>query len=201
MKLLRIRRPSPAMVVAMLALLVAMSSSAGADPIGEVSALIRGKSIAANAITSKHVKNRSLRGVDFARGQLPRGPAGPAGPQGPAGGQGPPGPAGASAAKYWAGIQENASISRQSGGISANLETNGGTTNHYLVRFPTDVRNCAYNVTGGDMGTINNNQNIFARIGVAARSANDDNEIVVQVHSYASDFTPIQDDFFVAVFC
>ena len=198
MSFLRIRRPSPAIVVAMLALLVAMSSSAGADPVGKVSALIRGNKIAPNAITTRHVRNRSLRGVDFARGQLPRGPAGPAGP---AGGQGPPGPAGASAAKYWAGIQENASISRQSGGITANLETNGNTTNHYLVRFPADVRNCAYSVNGGDMGTINNNQNIVARVVVAARSGNDDNEIVVQVHSYASDFNPTTDDFFIAVFC
>jgi hypothetical protein len=99
MKSLRIRRPSPAMAVAMLALLVAMSGTAGADPIGEVSALIRGKSIAANAITSKHVKNNSLVRRDFKRGQLPAGPRGPAGPAGatgatgPAGSQGPAGTA------------------------------------------------------------------------------------------------------------
>jgi hypothetical protein len=100
------------MVVATLALLVALGGTAGADPVGKVSALIRGKSIAANAITTKHVKNRSLRGIDFARGQLPRGPAGPAGSPGPAGGQGPQGPQGsqgpAGTARAYANVQVNA---------------------------------------------------------------------------------------------
>jgi hypothetical protein len=41
-----------------------------------------------NAINSTHVRNGSLRAVDFARGQLP------AGPQGPQGAAGPAGPAG-----------------------------------------------------------------------------------------------------------
>jgi hypothetical protein len=47
-----------------------------------------------NAVTSKKVKDRSLRAVDFARGQLPRGERGPAGAQGAAGPQGATGPTG-----------------------------------------------------------------------------------------------------------
>jgi hypothetical protein len=80
------------MVVALIAFSVALSSSAGANPVAGVSALIKGNKIAPNAITTKHVKNRSLLAADFKAGQLPRGPAGPGGAQGP---QGPPGPAGA----------------------------------------------------------------------------------------------------------
>jgi len=202
MRFVRIRRPSPAMVVAMLALLVALGGTAGADPVGKVAALIKGNKIAANAITTKHVKNRSLLAGDFKAGQLPRGAAGPQGPGGAQGPQGPPGASGTSAAKYWAGVQSDASISRQSGGITVRLETNGNTTNHYLVKLPTDVTQCAYNATSGDMGTINNNQNILARVLAIARSADDNREIVVQVHSFAGgDFNPITDDFFVAIFC
>ena len=85
------------MLVALIALSVALGGTAGADPVGEISQLIRGKRIASNAITTKHVKNRSLLGADFKAGQLPRGArgaSGPQGPQGPQGAQGPGGPAG-----------------------------------------------------------------------------------------------------------
>lgn len=53
------------------------------------------KQIKRNAVTSSKVKNRSLRAVDFKRGQLPRGAAGAAGAAGPAGPQGPAGAGGA----------------------------------------------------------------------------------------------------------
>ena len=47
------------------------------------------------AVTSRSVRNRSLRPQDLAPGTLLRGAAGPAGPAGPAGSTGPAGPAGA----------------------------------------------------------------------------------------------------------
>jgi len=138
------------MVVATLALLVALGGTAGADPIGEVSALIRGKSIAANAITSKHVKNRSLRAVDFARGQIPRGPAGPAGPagaagpQGPAGGQGPGGPQGpAGTARAWAIVEGDSTPTIVQGkGFSSVRVGGNGTVGFYCLSGPgIDARN------------------------------------------------------------
>ena len=194
MRLLRIRRPSPAMVVAMLALLVAMSSSAGADPVGEISALIRGNKIARNAITTKHVKNRTLRAADFARGQLR---SGPAGPQGPTGAQGPRGPAGASAARHWAGIESDGSVSRQSGGITSRFETNNDS---YEVTFPRDVSGCSYSVNGGDMAAIPSVAVVFATVAVAARSANSPRTVMVNLWDNNSD-TIIADDFFIAVHC
>jgi hypothetical protein len=200
MRFLRFRRPSPAMVVAMLALLVALGGTAGANP-SAIAALISGTQIKDNSVTTKDVKNKSLLAGDFKPGQLPRGAQGPQGPQGPAGANGANGAPGAPAAKYWAGIQSSGAIARQSGGVSSSLETNGGTTNHYIVHFPTDVSQCAYTATGGDMGTLNNVTNLFARVVVAARSSDSNNDVVVQVHAFSNDFNPITDDFFIAVFC
>ena len=114
MKKLSIRRPSPAMVVACIALLVAL----GGTSVAAVSQLapnsvgprqlqfgavtnpkirnlsVTNPKIRNGAITSAKVRNRSLLRVDFAPGQLPAGPTGPQGPAGPAGAAGPAGPAG-----------------------------------------------------------------------------------------------------------
>jgi hypothetical protein len=98
--LARFLRVSPAMVVAMLALFVALTGSA----VATTSVLVTGKQIKNNSITGVDVKNRSLTARDF-RGSLrgpkgvagpigPVGPAGPGGPQGPQGPQGPHGPEG-----------------------------------------------------------------------------------------------------------
>ena len=107
-------RPSPAMIVASVALMTGFGGTAVAG------SLIGGKSIARNAIESKHVKNGSLKLVDLspsARAAFlnhgkptttSRSIPGPTGPQGergrdgkdgargPQGPQGPAGPAGSS---------------------------------------------------------------------------------------------------------
>jgi hypothetical protein len=84
--------PSPAMVLAASALLVALGGTSIAAvsqvPRASVGApqlkanAVTGAKIANNTITSIDVRNRSLRRIDFGSGQLPAGPAGPAGPQG-----------------------------------------------------------------------------------------------------------------------
>jgi hypothetical protein len=92
--LTRAVRQSPALLVAMLALFVALTGTA----VATTSALITGNQIKNSSITGADVKNKSLRPIDFsgsvrgARGAA--GPAGPQGPQGPQGSQGPDGPAG-----------------------------------------------------------------------------------------------------------
>ena len=96
------RRPSPAMVVACLALLVALSGTgiAAATQVARNSvgtpqlkdSAVTNAKIKNNAVNSSKVAARSLLRSDFAPGQLP---AGPVGPQGPAGPTGPTGPAGA----------------------------------------------------------------------------------------------------------
>jgi hypothetical protein len=98
-----VRMPSPAMVVACLALLVALSGTGYAIsvlPAGSVGTAqlkdnaVTYTKIANGAVTSEKVRNRSLLAVDFYPGQLPRGQRGPAGAPGPAGPQGTAGPAG-----------------------------------------------------------------------------------------------------------
>ena len=82
MKLL-VRRPSPAMIVSLAALLFAMGGTGYAAT-----------ALPKNSVTSRTVKDRSLRARDFAPGQLPAGKQGPIGPAGQQGQQGQQGPQG-----------------------------------------------------------------------------------------------------------
>ena len=84
--------PSPAVVLASLALVISLGGTAYAaatlsrNSVGEIH-------LKDGAVTSAKVRDASLRAVDLApatRGAL-RGPAGPAGPAGPTGAAGPPG--------------------------------------------------------------------------------------------------------------
>jgi hypothetical protein len=92
---MRLHRPSPALVVACLALLVAL----GGTSVAAINALPRNSvgtaQLKNNAVTSFKVRNGSLSSEDFKRGKLPAGPQGPAGPSGPRGPAGPAGPQGA----------------------------------------------------------------------------------------------------------
>jgi len=80
----RLRAPSPALVISCLSLVVALGGTGYA-----VTALPRNSvgpsQLKRNAVNSSKVRNRSLKAVDFADGQLPVGAQGPQGPQGPPG--------------------------------------------------------------------------------------------------------------------
>jgi hypothetical protein len=88
------RRPSPALVVAIVALFVAFSGTATA------ALVMTGKNIKDGTITGKDVKNRTLGAKKLSKKTVRslKGQRGPAGPQGVAGLQGPAGPAGPSKA-------------------------------------------------------------------------------------------------------
>lgn len=79
-----IRTPSPAMVVACVALVVALGGTGYAaiklphDSVGPAQ-------LRANAVSGAKVRDGSLQVKDFAASQLPRGPRGPQGPAGTAG--------------------------------------------------------------------------------------------------------------------
>ena len=88
------RLPSPAMVVASVALGVALSGT-GYAAVKLTKNSVGATQIRTAAVRSSEVKDRSLRARDFARGQLPRGATGVAGAIGPTGPAGPAGPAGA----------------------------------------------------------------------------------------------------------
>jgi hypothetical protein len=84
------------MVVASIALLVALGGTSVAA-VTQLRANSVGKlQLRNNAVGSAEVINRSLKAVDFARNQLPRGPRGLQGAPGAPGASGPPGTAGPS---------------------------------------------------------------------------------------------------------
>lgn len=111
-RLFHLSRPSPAMVVALIALFIALGGGAyaavslPANSVGSKQlkngAVIESK-LANNMVTSAKVKDRSLLAKDFAAGQLRAGPRGATGPQGATGRQGPTGPAGPAGAPGTAG--------------------------------------------------------------------------------------------------
>lgn len=94
----KLKLPSPAMCVALLALLAALGGTSYA------ALAITSKQVKNNSLTTRDIKNNTIRGKDvrngsllardFKAGHLPagaQGPAGPAGQAGPAGAPGPPG--------------------------------------------------------------------------------------------------------------
>jgi hypothetical protein len=139
---LRLRPPSPALVIACVALALALSGGAYA-----VSTVLPRNSVGpaqlkANAVNSAKVQNRSLRAVDFATGQIPAGPQGPAGPAGP---QGPSGTSGLSQTSS-TGPSNSAAKSFQVDCPSGKRAVGGGgtltgtTTNTFLsTSRPTDA--------------------------------------------------------------
>lgn len=95
--------PSPAMLVALLALLVALGgTSYAAVSLAKnsvrsphiVNGQVKKADLAKSSVTTVKVKDGSLVSADFAAGQLPAGPAGPRGDTGAPGPQGVPGPQG-----------------------------------------------------------------------------------------------------------
>lgn len=82
-----IRRPSPALAIACLALAISLSG------VGYAAGVLPGNSVGTaqlrdDAIVSSKIRNRSLLGVDLKRGQLPAGPRGPTGAKGDPGARG-----------------------------------------------------------------------------------------------------------------
>ena len=130
------RRPSPAMVVALVALSVALGGTGYAAlnlPRNSVGAA----EIKRNAVASAEIKNRTVRLADLARSARiagPQGPQGPAGVQGPAGAQGAQGEPGATGqagpagtALAYAKVDSGGGVDESSskGVADANVEASG----------------------------------------------------------------------------
>lgn len=95
---MRVSKPSPAMLVALLAVFIALGgTSYSAITLSKnsvkskhiVNGQVKRPDIARSAVSSRKVKDFSLLAKDFEPGQLPTAPPGPAGPAGPSGPRGP----------------------------------------------------------------------------------------------------------------
>jgi hypothetical protein len=134
------------MVVACLALAISLSGAAYAVSTALPRNSVGTAQLKNNAVNSAKVRNHALRAVDFAPGQIPRGPTGPTGPAGPPGPQGPPGASGlqlisgsgASNSTSPKSEQQNCPAGKRAVGGGGVLT--GSTTNTFLTTSrPTDA--------------------------------------------------------------
>jgi hypothetical protein len=139
MRSIRRFRPSPALAVAGVALLVALADTGWAT----VEQLVPRRSVGTaqlrnNAVTSLKIKNYQIRPADLHRSARRPGPRGPAGPPGPAG----------AVTRLWAVVNGTGSIARAAGTTSAGRLGAGV----YEVVFGQNVGNCVYVASVGDSG-------------------------------------------------
>jgi hypothetical protein len=95
---LKLRRPSPALVVSVIALVVALGGTSYAAIVLPANS-VGTRQIKKNAVTTAKVKDGSLLKADFAAGQLPAGPAGASGATGATGPKGDTGATGTAGPK------------------------------------------------------------------------------------------------------
>jgi len=163
-------RPTPSMVVAGLALLVALAGTGYATTAMPANS-VGTQQLRNNSVTSAKVRNGSLLRQDFRQGQLA---AGPRGPQGPAGAAGP--------AAKWALVRADGTIIAQSGNITPTAKPATGV---YIINFGSAVTGkliiaSSANATDvGDRGTVSAGPCGGTPEGSSCPSGNDTNHVRV----------------------
>ena len=200
---LAVKRPSPALVVACLALGVALGGT------GYAAIVLPANSVGTaqlrnGAVIASKVKPHSLRASNFAPGQLPRGQQGAkgdkgadgaAGAQGPAGPKGDPGAAGAKgdpATKLFAVVGSNGQAKAKSPGVDS--QKSPGASGKYVVTFPQSVGSCAPIISVADTNSSVPDPKTATAV-VPATGAN-----IVNISTFG-DGSPRDMDFTIAVFC
>jgi hypothetical protein len=143
----RLRSPSPALVIACLALAVALGGTGYAAVVLPANS-VGTKQLKAGAVVGAKVKPHSLLAMNFRGGELPTGPQGPAGSAGPTG---LTGAAGTPAFKSFATVLPKADGTASLGPTSG-LAPNGiavKADGAFQLAFAQDVSNCAVIATPG----------------------------------------------------
>jgi len=210
-------RPSPAIILSLLALFVALGGTSYALTVGSAQ-------VTNNSLTSADIKDGSLRARDFARRELAArtaGSPGAAGPQGATGAQGEagaPGAAGAQggqgpqglagepgtkgdqgepAAGLFAAVDDDATVRLDHGVVSADHTDTGS----YTVTFDRDIRDC---VALSDVGFQGAAEGIYTDNSVTKTNVSPtDPGTRVEVHILRGDelSTPVDGPFALAVLC
>lgn len=172
MKKLVKRRPSAAMVVAVVALVVALAGTAYAAKV------INGALIQRGTITAGKLKKKTLTGFQINTNKLGVVPA-----------------ARVASHTYWAvvhnpGGANNATITRSTAGVS--VSESGGAVN---VIFPAEVANCA-NVAGRNNDGTNNPEPGYAQTNVSPANGN-----ALVVHVRDKEGKDVDGDFQVIAVC
>lgn len=178
------RHPSPALVIAILALVFALGGTA----IAAKRYLITNTKQISPAVLKQLAKLAAKEGK---RGSP--GAAGAAGATGAAGASGARGPAGPGAIVYWAVVNPNGSLARH-GTSETQVEQIG--TGSYVVKFEAEVTQCAYEAAIGRSEPENTENPGYAT--VVARSG-EPHGVLVQTYNTS----PALEDkgFHLAVFC
>jgi len=144
------RRPSPAMVVAFVALLAALSGTAVALPgkntvdSGDIKkANVKTSDIAKNAVISGKIKDGALLAKDFKAGELPAGPQGAQGApgeKGDKGDKGDPGDAGTAVAYATVTSTGNVIASKSKNIVQANVDADTVTGVYCFTDLPFTPR-------------------------------------------------------------
>ena len=180
LNLKHLKRPSPALVLAVASLFVAIGGSATAAH------LITSKAIKNGTIRGKDVHNRTLGTKKLSRKAIKRlkGKTGPAGAPG------------ADATRLF--VQVNSATnpptaSRGSGVVKIDGPGQTGTTGYFEVTFNRDVSRCA------PLASRSSPDGNFPGIGTA--SANHQSARVIGVQTASNTGNPLKTDFSLAVFC
>ena len=135
----RFKLPSPATVIASIALLVALGGTSYAA-VTLAPRSVGNRELKTGAANSRVLADHSVRGIDLAFGVIRQGAPGPPGPPGLAGATGPSGPSGAAgssaAGAKWALVRPDGGIVAQSGGISLTAKPASG---QYILDFGSSV--------------------------------------------------------------
>jgi hypothetical protein len=189
------RRPSPAMVVALVALLSSLTGGAVAATLidsGDIkNGSITKKDLHKNSVNTKKVKNKTLKADDFAPGELKQGVQGIQGlkgDKGEPGRDGTDGTDGADATALWAVVGSDGTTYRGSHVTNSTRNSQG----IYTVTFDRNVASCAFSAT------IGGHDSVLPKAMTGTARGSNVNAVVVDVF----DATSFQDgDVTLVVFC
>ena len=154
-------KPSPALLVAVVALVAALGGGAVAG-------------VTVNALNKKEKEQVKRISKKQAKKQIEKVPTGPRGEQGPKGDDGAPGPKGDDgdpAASYWAVVNSDGSLVRGSADTTAGQLFKPGIDGSYEVDFGIDVSQCSL-LAGLGRTDAANLDPLSGEIGTAYRSGN-----------------------------